>query len=362
MLTNKIVKTQFDFVGLDGVKGTFPRTVLFNALTTGTAIKTYENLFQVEQDHTDNDTHTFAKHYFSNGGAKLTVINNAESKDPEVRVQELAENEELKDVVMFAFTEITTAKIGDVDIVLEGLEAPNQLIGVFYTNDKANELTDGLGDFSVIYFNEEAQSHAVIPAYFSRIRVDRANTLRNIEYHNINIDGEPFDDYIFKGSEYDTLIGKNNNFVIKVSDRTVLAGGITAQGIQIAVVFATITMQKQIQTKVVEFLSDSKPYLNSEGVAQVRSVITPILEAYRSNGILGGFDDVWVYPTQTVTYNDKTFKPVRKGDVLAKGYSLFIPTNISDADISSKQLPPIYIYLIMQGNIRTIEIKGKVGV
>lgn len=362
MLTNKIVKTKFDFVEMLDAKGSYPKTVLFNEETTGDAVKTYENMFQVEQDHTDNDTHAFAKHYFDNGGAKLTVINNAESKDPAVRVEELAQNEELREVVMFAFTDLDTAQISTIDTVLRGLEAPNQLIGVFYTNDKSSELTDDLSDYSIIYFNEEAQSHAVIPAYFSAIKINRENALRNIEYLNVIKDGEPFQNYIYKGTDYDDLIDKDYNFIIQVSNKTVLAGGVTATGVQIAVVFATITMQREIQKNVSLFLSRSRPFLNAEGVAQVRSVVTPILEKYRSNGILGGFSDEWKYATQTVEYNNNEYVPVRQGDVLPKGYVLFIPGEISSEDIGDKKLPPIYLYLIMQGNIRAVKINGKVGV
>jgi len=367
MLTNKLASINLQYAeNVSSNVGTYPNTALFSEVVVTTdKFKTYSSLEELEVDFDDTtDEYAYGEIYFANGGNQLTVVYYDGTSTKAERVTSFAQDDDYKNIIFFAFAEILDADIANVDAILSALTTPNQKIGVYYTNSKSGTLTTDLSEYSIIFYSAKEFGHATIPAYFSKVSLTGTNTLKNVEYRKVyNEDGSNYDYDVSLSTDYDALLLKNYNFVFNVFASSVIGGRVVATGLQISAIFATIAIQLDIQTQVANFIVNNAPYLSPDGVAEIRTVINPILQAYVNNGTLGGARgyNTWLYPNELVTYNNRTYKTVEYGEVLSNGYKIFIPTNISSTDITNKQTPPIYLYLIIQGNIRKVVIGGKVG-
>ena len=193
-----------------------------------------------------------------------------------------------------------------------------------------------------------------IPAYYSNIQLDYAQSLRDYSYTE-----EPSDyEVAVQDSLFDTYV-KSVNFVSKIGNKYVNFGGNLGNGVAITAQFGAIAAENDITWAVLNTIL-AKQYLTNEGLNNVIASINSCLTRYTYNGLL---EQNSVYTGDTyVSTTNPPITLIKKGARLPQGYYVArIPmSRLTPAERAARKFTPIYVFMQTQSGARVVEIKGTI--
>ena len=221
--------------------------------------------------------------------------------------------------------------------------------------------------------NNLIDSALLIGAYFSKINLDGANTIKDYAYTReqlIGINGitiNPSEDELTE-QEFDDLInnGTTNggyyNLINTVGNNVVNFGGnlATVNNVAIHTDFGAIAVERDITYSVLERML-GKQYLTEQGISNVKAAINAQLQRYKTNGYLN-VGASYSGEDLTITYNGVRYEIIKHGTTLTQGFYIYsVPmNNLSVVDRQARKFTPIYVVLETQSGARVVEITGEV--
>ena len=342
-----------------------PKSVLISS-TAANADKTYNSLQEVESDYVSETApeRLAAKIYFANGGRQLIIFKQDEGVTDANAIVALANAHSDFIWVTFVEEKDTKAKIETISAALSALEQqyPKYLA---ITSDIANITTDladdDISNVAVLYSNEDTitpYSAIVIPAYFSGINLDSANSLKSIVHTKVT----EVEDSDISTLELNSLYNANYNVVVNVANRfKILDGGKMCDGQPIHSAWGFAVFKKDCENAVMDLIVSKLPFENSSN-AVIENSLTQICNEYVENGLIGT-QRLYGQETQSVVYNGIQYITIEKGQTLANGFYIYsIPISVtSTADKTAGRIPPIFIYAVINDVIRIVTITGEVS-
>ncbi len=240
--------------------------------------------------------------------------------------------------------------------LLVGLSAPYKIIPCV-----SLESDPGQKDIPVAVklCNSGEQAAISIPAYFSKINLDRSMSLRDYCYTEEKQVDSLYTIKTVQDTDYESCVSRCN-FLNQVGKNYVNFGGNLVNGVSIAAQFGAIAAENDIVRAVLDAML-KKPYLNNAGLNNVISAINTALTRYTHNGFL---EQNGVYTGET--YEDNYTTPpttlIKKGVILPEGYYVArIPmSKINMNDRKARKFTPITIFMQTLSGARVVEIDGAV--
>lgn len=331
---------------------------------TASETKEYSSLQQVQSDYLDGTAELEAATiYFNNGGKQLLIF---KKDDQETDAETIAAlGQDYTDFIWVSFAENKT--LAEIKTIATSLKALNQQLPKFLAittkiDDVPTELAaEGISNVAVMYSTESTvkpYGAIVIPAYFSGINLNQANSLKSIVHTVVT----GVKDAEITGSQLTELVEGNWNVVVDVADRfDIIDGGKMCDGQPIHSAFGFALFKKDCENTVMDLLVQKLPYENSSN-AVIENALTQICNHYVENGLIG-VQRIYNQPTQTVTYNGVQYTTIENGQVLTNGYYIYsIPISVATtSDSNVGRIPPIYIYAVINDVIRIVTITGEVS-
>lgn len=354
-------------------------------------------------DDSANEIKYNAKQFFINGGVQLLIITASgytlQDFKNDIEYARTIDNNFIYIVLNNSICEVSSAETGYTDTAvlditrwIESLKAPQTLRLLVTRNIKSSG--EGLDSYDYTYINKFREysvgvkfttkqyngklvdAALLIGAYFTKINLNNVETIKDYCYTAeeilkeetiLNEDtGITYTKTTNIASEdvvqsvYSKLVANNYNFIDTIGNKIINFGGNLSNGVSIATDFATVCAENDICTATLNNMME-KQYLNEAGLTNLVSTINRQLQRYKDNGYIktnSNYSGEDLY----ITYNGKTYKVVKKGDVLVNGYLVFaIPVaDISLVDKEEKKFPPIYVVIESLAGARTVAIQGEV--
>lgn len=343
--------------------GALPMAVIVSK--TASATKKYTSLQQVQSDYalgTEPEV-LCATMYFNNGGTDLLIYKQESNVADTDAITDLCSK--YSNFIWVTFTAEKNAS--EIQAIASALKNVGQQLPKFLaqTSNVANLPTTlagaGLNNVALLYSTEDSitpYSAIVIPAYFSAINLTESNSLLSIVHTQIT----GVADCDVTTSQLSTLYDENWNLSINLGDRFhIIDGGKMVDGEPIHSAWGFALFKKDAEDTLTNLLLTKLPYDNSSN-AVIENNISSVCSKYINCGLIG-LEKVYNQATQTVQYGNKTYTTIYQGQVLSNGYSIFsIPVSSATAsDRALGQIPPVYIYAIINGIIRIIKLNGEVS-
>lgn len=343
--------------------GRVPISVLISS--TATTTKLYDNLQQVASDYTlgTEPEYLAAQIYFNNGGSQLLIFQQGSGVSDTAAIESLLTS--YSDFIWVTFAQ--DKEQSDLEDISEALSAGTQRLPKFLaqtaatTIDTAALIQGGYTNMALLYDTGSSitpYSALIIPAYFSQINLDIADSLQSIVFNQVvgvsaaNV----------TTSTLETIYSQNWNVVVNLGNRyTILDGGKMLSGEPIHSAWAFCLLKKDCEDVVIDLLVNKLPYANSSNVV-IENALSQVCNRYVINGLIGT-NKTYNQSTQIVEYNGATYTLITQGTVLNLGYAIYsIPiSRASQSDIDVGRIPPIYIYAIIDDVIRLVVINGEVS-
>lgn len=390
-----VVKVDLDIIADKGLLGDFETVVYFAPITMqnegGSSVNqlliTDEAQLDSELITSANDSAAVlsAKNYFKNGGEKLLIINPT-TYTLAGFIENIKKAKEItKDFIYICISNqligdsgYTTQVIQEIVGYCEETKSPEKLRLLFTTNSDTF-IEDGLGltDYSVAvkYSTKQGGSDSklldvalLIGAYFSKIDLDKADSIRDYCYTPetlYGITGGASED--LTQVEFDKLVKNENgegyyNVIDTIGNKVVNFGGnlATTKNIAIHTDFGAIAIERDISYSVLETML-GKQYLTEQGMTNVKSAINSKLQRYKTNGYLN-VGASYSGEDLTITYNTNKYPVIKHGETLQQGFYIFsVPVaDITIEDKLQKRFTPIYVILETQSGARVVEITGEI--
>lgn len=330
---------------------------------TASATKIYTSLQQVQSDYLDGAELDAATIYFNNGGKKLLIFQK-DSQDTDATTI-AALGAAYTDFIWVSYVESKT--VAEIEAIATALKSLNQQLPKFLAittktaNAPADVAAEGLTNVALLYSTESTvtpYSAIVIPAYFSGIDLEQANSLKSIVHTVVT----GMTDAEVTGTELTTLVEGNWNVIVDVAGRfDIIDGGKMCDGQPIHSAFGFALFKKDCENTVMDLLVQKLPYENSSN-AVIENALTQICNRYVTNGLIGT-QRIYNQPTQTVVYNGIQYTTIEHNQALTNGYYIYsIPISVATtSDSNVGRIPPIYIYAVINDVIRIVTITGEVS-
>ena len=382
-----VVSVDFDIVKNSDILGDFETTVyiapisLVDASNIATNIVLLTNAQQVTEQMSGNSAVIqSALNYFANGGEKLIVINpTTYDLDSFVNAIESAKNL-ARDFMYVCISEQLVTEQAYTDTVLTQIVdycdnsiAPDKIRLLLTTNSMTfiedKDLTES---FAIVKYSTKMYDSnpidvaLLIGAYFSKINLNDANTIRDYCYTEEKL----LDQDIAEGvtqAEFETLVKNENgqgyyNFDDMIGNNVVNFGGNLAsiEGIAIHTDFGANAVERDISYSVLEKMI-GKQYLTEQGISNIKAAINSNLQRYKNNGYLN-LGAAYSGETLEISYNNKKYLVIESGTTLPQGFYIYsVPMqDISVADRQAKKFTPLYVVMETQSGARVVEIKGEI--
>lgn len=354
-------------------------------------------------DDSANEIKYNAKQFFINGGVQLIIITASgytlQDFKNDVEYARTIENDFIYIALNNSICEVASAEAGYTDTTLldiarwiETLKAPQTLRLLLTKNIKSS--SGGIDSYDYTYINKFKEysvgvkfttkqyngklvdAALLIGAYFTKVNLNNVETIKDYCYTAeeiikeetiLNVDtGISYTKATNIASEdvtqsvYSKLIANNYNFIDTIGNKIINFGGNLANGVSVSTDFATICAENDICTATLNNMMQ-KQYLNEAGLTNLVSTISRQLQRYKDNGYIKT-NSYYSGEDLYITYNGKSYKVIKKGDVLVNGYLVFaIPvSDISLVDKEEKRFPPVYVVIESLAGARTVAIQGEV--
>lgn len=344
--------------------GRVPISVLISS--TATTTKLYDNLQQVASDYTlgTEPEYLAAQIYFNNGGSQLLIFQQGSGVSDTAAIESLLTS--YSNFIWVTFAQDKTEE--ELQTISEALSASTQQLPKFLaqtskltTDTTTNLVQAGCTNVALLYSTETSvtpYSAIVIPAYFSSINLNIANSVKSIVHTQIN--GVQTAD--ITTTTLTTLYNQNWNIPINLGDRyTILDGGKMVDGEPIHSAWGFAILKQDCENVVTDILLTKIPYADSSSVV-IENALSRICDYYVTAGLIST-NKTYRQPTQNVQYNGETYTLIEQGTVLNLGYAIYsIPiSNASASDIDLGRIPPIYIFALVGDVVRMVIINGEVS-
>lgn len=360
------VNVDINYNSVQALTGSVPMSVLISQSATST--KVYQNLQQVASDYTlgTEPEYLAAQIYFNNGGNTLLIFQQGSGVSDTAAIEALLTS--YSNFIWVTFVEAKTES--ELETISQALSASTQQLTKYLAQTIAstagvdttsNLVSAGCTNIALLYSTESSvtpYSAIFIPAYFSRININQANSIKSITFTQIT-GVSPAD---ITPTTLDSLYSGNWNVVVNLANRyTILDGGKMVDGQPIHSAWGFAIFNKDCQDTVTDLLVDKLSYQDSSNVV-IENALAQVCNYYVTSGLIGT-NKTYNQETQTVVYNGINYELITQGSVLNLGYLIYsIPiSSASAADIAANRIPPIYIYAVVNDVIRTVIIYGEVS-
>lgn len=358
------VNVDIDYKQKTSLLGSVPMSVLCS--NTASETKVYDSLLKVKNDYSDETSIEYkaSKIYFENGGKQLLIFK--EASDDTTTISNLLSA--YTDFIWITFAEAKT--VDEIKLIANELKESTQSLPKFLAQsiDTANAPTtlvdEGIDNVALLYNKTTVVPYSaiVIPAYFSGINLNFADTLKSIVHTKINKLTGVLEAQDITTTELTNLYNGNWNVVINLANKyTTLDGGKMVDGQPIHSAWGFAIFKKNCEDAILELLVENKLAYNNSSNAIIRNYLSDICNTFVSNGLIGT-DKVYDNESQYHNYNGVEYETIRKGEVLNSGYHIFsIPIGMATtSDKNIGKIPPVYIYAIINDTIRLVTIIGEV--
>lgn len=310
---------------------------------------------------TASNLYKYGAMYFANFGVKLKVIAVTMYSDKVSFVSEV------KDIIAsldnryivyaysgnnYSFMEHLAAAVDDYGInqkiILASYRNTEQLTNVTSLQNFAYKVSSQIG------------TEMAIAAYLSKINIYGVNTVQDYNFTKEST----YDDAInisedISNDELTTILEKNGNVTIFLSNADRNVGGNMSNGLDLVNQFVLIVLHQTLTERVLSILVDKLK--NQSGLAAIHSVMSSELLNYLKNGYLTT-DKIWTDNTLSVKYNGTSYTIIAKNEQLSLGYKIVILpyTSLTNEDKVKHKTPPIYVVLADSYGIRNITINGEI--
>lgn len=352
---------------------------------------------------TANEIKYNAKQFFINGGIQLLIITasgyNLQDFKNDIEYARTIENDFIYVTINNSICEVSTDETGYTDSIIldiarwiETLKSPQTLRLLVTKNIKSTSgsvdsfdytyinkfkgYSVGVKHTSKLYNGKVVDAALLIGAYFTKVNLNNVETIKDYCYTAeeiikeetaLNVDtGISYTKATNIASEdvtqsvYSKLVANNYNFIDTIGSKVINFGGNLSNGVSVSTDFATICAENDICTATLNNMMQ-KQYLNEAGLTNLVSTISRQLQRYKDNGYIKT-NSYYSGEDLYITYNGKSYKVIKKGDVLVNGYLVFaIPvSDISLVDKEEKRFPPVYVVIESLAGARTVAIQGEV--
>ena len=203
------------------------------------------------------------------------------------------------------------------------------------------------------------ESAMAIPAYFSKIELDKGQSLKDYCYTEEKEIDENYSVVQIADTDYEAYVSKYN-FLNKVGNKFVNFGGNLVNGVSITAQFGAIAVENDIIKAVLNTML-KKQYLNNQGLNNIISAINDAMTRYTYNGFLEQ-NGVYTGETYVDTYTTPATTLIKKGVILPEGYYVArIPmSKLTMNDRHARKFTPIRIFMQTLSGARVVEIDGTI--
>lgn len=359
------VDISFQYQPASSASGSVPATILFYQSATGSAVE-YEDVATILTSAIEvgNTTlGTIATLYNENGGQALITCPYAVGSAGSAVAECLAE---YPDVINVVFAEPLSAS--DMSGVLSALSnKANKYKGILlYALDGTEDITEiGIGDhknIALLWLPEDSVdtwAAVALAGVLSQFDADETGGISSLQFEAL----KGVENYVYTGTTtaLNNLVNRKWNVVVNVGNRAIVLDGATMiDGDPIHAAWGVSLLETQIREGLSDLLFTKLPYSAESDGALYNSIVGTLNKFVNAGLITAG--SPYSGATQKTVYNGKTHTTIQAGASLNNGFVVYSISigEATQADRTARKTPPIFVYLIVNNNIRTIVVYGEV--